>query len=398
MSFVTLVSGGHRELYQRDKKLTSFVNLLSPKCEVRGSKGLLTAAEVKDVKGLWFFGPMRDLKGDELSTIESFIVGGGSVFVCGSELPPSFESLTKKYGVSVTEPLISPTYITYVDPFQISVQRGLVNRALTQYCRDPNATFAYPNGNCLEIVGPSVPILTSGQSSYPLNRPIISHAGLGSSGGSLTVIGSAHIFNDEWMKMESNSKLLLFLYDLTITKDVELNQIEAEHPEVTERYHTPDISSMSERLRSCIQESEKMSSNLVDNFYRGRFTMDLGSISETEKLAQTLGLKNEPLEIVAPRFDTALPPLTPAVYPPQMKDPPGPVLELFDLDDAFASSKTRLAQLAQRTNPKNAEKFTVQAARILGILPKLPAEKQTGRGVLEYVFTQVVRWKRQNQD
>jgi hypothetical protein len=72
------------------------------------------------------------------------------------------------------------------------------------------------------------------------------------------------------------------------------------------------------------------------------------------------------LEIVAPRFDTALPPLTPAVYPPQMKDPPVPVLELFDLDDAFASSKTRLTQLTQRANRKNAKKFTVQAAKILG--------------------------------
>jgi intraflagellar transport protein 52 len=141
-----------------------------------------------------------------------------------------------------------------------------------------------------------------------------------------------------------------------------------------------------------------MSSNFVDNFDRGLFSMDLGYIPETQQLAQTLGLKNEPLETVAPQFDTALPPLTPAVYPPQMKDPPGPALELFDLDDAFSSSKTRLAQLAQRANPKNAEKFTVQAAKILGILPKLPAEKQTGRGVLEYVFAQVVRWKRPNQD
>jgi intraflagellar transport protein 52 len=398
MSFVTLVAGGHRETYQRDKKLASFISIVSATGEVRGSKGQLTPADLKDVKGLWFLGPTRDLKEEEFRAVDSFITGGGAVFVCGSELPPFFESLVKKYGVSITEPLISPTYITYVDPFQISVQHGLVNRALTQYCQNANATFAYPNGNCLEIVQPSVPILTSGQSSYPLNRPIISYAALGGSGGSLTVIGSPHLFSDEWIKAESNTKLLQFLIDLGITGRTELNQIEAEHPEVTERYYTPDIASMSEHLRSCIQESEKMSSDLVDNFYGGRFTMDLGYISETQKLAQTLELKNEPLEIVAPRFDTALPPLTPAVYPPQMKDPPGPVLELFDLDDAFASSKTRLAQLAQRTNPKNAEKFTVQAAKILGILPKLPQEKQTGRGVLEYVFTQVVRWKRQNQD
>jgi intraflagellar transport protein 52 len=217
---------------------------------------------------------------------------------------------------------------------------------------NPKATFAYPNGHSLEVKAPSVPILTSGQSSYPLNRPIISHATIGDRGGSLTVIGSAHIFCDEWIKAESNAKLLGFLVDLAITGRAELNQIEAEHPEVTERFYTPDIASMSERLRSCIQESEKMRSNFDENFDRGLFKMDLGYLSETQKLAQTLGLKNEPIETVAPQFDTALPPLTPAVFPPQMRDAPGPVLELFDLDDAFSSSKTRLAQLAQRPIPR----------------------------------------------
>jgi intraflagellar transport protein 52 len=107
-----------------------------------------------------------------------------------------------------------------------------------------------------------------------------------------------------------------------------------------------------------------------------------------------LGIKNEPLSTVKPQFDSALPPLTPAVFPPQMREPAGPVLELFDLDDSFASPKTRLAQLAQRTPPKNAEKFIIQSAKILGIFPQLPESKRSAKDVLEYVFTQVVRWKK----
>jgi intraflagellar transport protein 52 len=107
-----------------------------------------------------------------------------------------------------------------------------------------------------------------------------------------------------------------------------------------------------------------------------------------------LGIKNEPLETVKPQFDTALPPLTPAVFPPQMREPEGPTLELFDLDDAFASPKTRLAQLAQRTPPKNAEKFIIQSAKILGILPQLPESKRSGKDVLEYVLTQIAKWKK----
>jgi intraflagellar transport protein 52 len=398
MSTVSLVDAGHHEVYHRDKKMATFLSIVNPIGEVRGSKGVLAANELKDVKGLWFFGPSRDAKPEELAAIESFMSKGGAVFFCGSEFPPGFQSLLKKFGVTVADPLVSPTYITYVDPYHITVQHGLVNRAVAQYAQDGNATFAYPSGCSLDVKPPSVPILTSGQSSYPLNRPIVSYAVIGGHGGSLTVVGSPHMFCDEWIKTESNAKLLGFLVDLAITGKAELNQIEAEHPEVTERYYTPDIASMSERLRPCIQESEKMRSNFDDNFDRGLFRMDLGNISETQKLAQTLGIKNEPLETVTPQFDTALPALTPAVFPPQMRDAPGPVLELFDLDDAFASSKTRLTQLAQRANPKKAEQFTVQAAKILGILPKLPADKQTGRGVLEFMFTQVVRWKRQSQD
>jgi intraflagellar transport protein 52 len=390
MSTVSLIDAGHHEVYHRDKKMATFLSIVTPIGEVRGSKGVLSPNELKDVKGLWFFGPSRDVKPDELATIESFMSKGGAVFLCGSEFPPGFQSLLKKFGVAIADPLISPTYITYVDPYHVSVQHGLVNRSIGQYAQDSNATFAYPSGCSLVVTRPSVPILTSGQWSYPLNQPIVSHASVRREGRSLTVIGSAHMFCDEWIKAESNAKLLGFLVDLAITGRAELNQIEAEHPEVTDRYYTPDVASMSERLRSCIQESEKMRNNFDENFDRGLFRMDLSNISETHNLAQTLGIKNEPLETVVPQFDTALPALTPAVFPPQMRDAPGPVLELFDLDDAFASSKTRLAQLAQRANPKNAEQFTLQAAKILGILPKLPADKQTRRGVLEFMFTQVL--------
>lgn len=398
MSKASLIDAGHHEIYHRDKRLTGFSNILGKKSEARGYKGVLGAEQLKDCCSLWFFGPSRDLKPEEVTVIDTFMQQGGAVYFLGNRAPPAFEQLLKKHGVVISEPCVSPTYITYVDPYQVSVQHGLVNRAITHFVDNPNASFGFANGHTLEVNSPSVPILTSGQSSYPLNRPIISHAKVGSKNGTLTVIGSPHMFCDEWLNKEDNQKLLEFLIELNITGKEELNEIDAEHPEVTERWYTPDVASMSERLRSCIQESERMKPDIKDNFDDGLFRMDLSFVTDTQELAKVLGLKNEPLETVTPQFDTALPPLTPAIFPPQMREPPGPVLELFDLDDAFASPKARLAQLAQRTNPKNAEKFAVQAAKILGILPRLPADKQTGRNVLEYVFTQVVRWKRQTQD
>ena len=392
-----LIIAGQAEQSSLSKKLGIFGNILSPIAEPKFFKGTLSEADVNSASSIWFFQPKSDIKQEEATLLESFLQKGGPIFVMATFLPPNLNSFIKKRGVTISEDVISPSYICYVDPRHITVQGGMVNRAVSEFANDQKATFAYPNGRDLELNAPAFPLLASGLSSYPLNRPIIGYSPIGNNGGSLTVAGSCQMFTDEWIKKESNEKLAKYLIELAITKSQKYNAIDAEHPEITERWYSPDVQSMSEKLRSCIQEGEKLRADFPQNFERGLFSMDMTFVADVQNLAQTLGLKNEPLETVKPQFDTALPPLTPAVFPPQMREPPGPVLELFDLDDAFASPKTRLAQLAQRTPPKQAEKFIIQAAKILGILPRLPEGKQDAKHVLEYVFTQVVRWKRQSQ-
>lgn len=59
-------------------------------------------------------------------------------------------------------------------------------------------------------------------------------------------------------------------------------------------------------------------------------------------------MKHEPLALIQPQFETPLPPLTPAVFPPAMRDPPPPALDQFDLDEQFASERVRLAQLSNK--------------------------------------------------
>jgi intraflagellar transport protein 52 len=387
-----IFDAGRHEAYTKEKKLSILANILSSSSEVRSSKDPITADTLKGVSSIWFVGPKRDIKTDEALALEVWANSGGAVLIFADELQPVFEGFVRKFGVTLTDAVISPTYISYVDPHHVTVQQGVVNRAISEFAKESNPTFAFPSGCTLDIVVPSVPVLTSGLSSYPLNRPVVSFAKIGK--GSLTVFGSPHIFSDEWIKKESNEKLCNFIIGLAITGAEELNQIDADHPEVTDRYYTPDVQSMSERLRSCIQESEKLKTDLKENFEKGVFRMDMSFVAQAQQVAGTLGLKNEPLETVKPQFDTALPPLTPAVFAPQMREPAGPPLELFDLDDAFASPKTRLAQLAQRTPAKNCEKFILQSAKILGILPNLAEAKRSGKDVLEYVLTQVVRWKK----
>ena len=41
------------------------------------------------------------------------------------------------------------------------------------------------------------------------------------------------------------------------------------------------------------------------------------------------------------QFEQPLPPLLPAVFPPSLREPPPPALDLYDLDEQFASEKVK---------------------------------------------------------
>ena len=70
-------------------------------------------------------------------------------------------------------------------------------------------------------------------------------------------------------------------------------------------------------------------------------------------LYDKLGVKKHALTLIQPQFETPMPPLQPAVFPPAFKEPAGPALELFDLDEEFASEHVRLAVLlVKQVNPQ----------------------------------------------
>jgi len=273
---VNLIDAGRRELYHIDKKMNNFQSIVSSLITTQTHKGPITDEALSNVSSMWFIGPQKDITPEESLCLENFIIRGGNILVFASKLTPVFDAFIKKYGITLGEPVISPTYITYIDPHEVTVQHGIINRSLNNSSTSKNLTFAYPYGSTLEISIPAVPILGSGKSSYPLNRPIIGFTRIGAdyaSGrkqdsrtlkGSLTVIGSPHMFCDEWLPKENNSDLLNFLINLSITGKATLNEIDASHPDYPERWYTPDVMSMSERLRPCIQESEKN----APQFYR----------------------------------------------------------------------------------------------------------------------------------
>ncbi|KAJ1555615.1 Intraflagellar transport protein 52, partial [Cladochytrium tenue] len=80
-------------------------------------------------------------------------------------------------------------------------------------------------------------------------------------------------------------------------------------------------------------ESEELPKDFTTLFDLKLFKFDTGLMPEAMKLYE---------------FETPLPPLQPAVFPPALRELPPPSLDLFDLDEQFASEKVRLAQLANK--------------------------------------------------
>jgi len=77
----------------------------------------------------------------------------------------------------------------------------------------------------------------------------------------------------------------------------------------------------------------------VDKLY----SFDTNIVPESIALYSTLGIKHEPLTLIPPQFETPMPQLQAAVFLPCIKDLPPPSLDLFDLDEQFASEKIKMA-------------------------------------------------------
>merc|ERR1719410_2820521 len=123
--------------------------------------------------------------------------------------------------------------------------------------------------------------------------------------------------------------------------------------------------------------------------------MDL--IPEIVKLYEQLVVKHEPLTLIPPQFETPMPSLKPAVFPPCLREPPPPNLDLWDLDEQFASERVRLAQLTNKCDDQDLDFYIRQAGDILGVTQKL-GEKRTSKHILEYIFKELVGYKKMNQE
>jgi intraflagellar transport protein 52 len=208
--------------------------------------------------------------------------------------------------------------------------------------RDENGglKFVYPYGATLNVNRPAVPILSSGPISFPANRPIGAFY-VSPNRGRVFVLGSMKFFHDEFFEKEDNQKIqeAVFKWLLHQDNDAEFEAHIKEEPEISENQHVPDITALADRLRSCLQESDDLPKDFTTLFVNNLYSFDTDLVPESIDLYKTLGSKHEPLTLIPPQFETPMPQLQAAVFLPCIKDLPPPSLDLFDLDEQFASEK-----------------------------------------------------------
>jgi len=74
------------------------------------------------------------------------------------------------------------------------------------------------------------------------------------------------------------------------------------------------------------------------------------------------------LGLIEPHFNCPHPPLRMATHDPRMPEPLPPELELFDLDDCFADTRSRLVRLGDTyADDCNLTEYIQEAGWILGV-------------------------------
>uniref|UniRef100_A0A3Q2ZWF6 Intraflagellar transport 52 homolog (Chlamydomonas) n=1 Tax=Kryptolebias marmoratus TaxID=37003 RepID=A0A3Q2ZWF6_KRYMA len=388
-----IFNASKRELFSTNNGYKSMQKRLRAQWKIQSIKEELSEEKLKGVR-LWITaGPREKFTASELEVLKQYLDGGGNMLVMlgeGGEMKydTNINFLLEEFGVMVNnDAVVRNVYYKYFHPKEALVSNGVLNREIsraagkvvTGVIEDENVgnnaqalTFLYPYGATLSVMKPAVAVLSTGSVCFPLNRPVLSFY-QGKESGKLAVLGSCYMFSDQYIDKEENSKIMDVVLQWLMTDNVQLNQIDAEDPDVCKMYTTE------KRTRGdCPCSIYQLT------LYRNAYTQ--------------LNVKHEPLQLITPQFETPLPQLQPAVFPPALSDLPPPMLDLFDLDETFSSEKVRLAQLTNKCTDDDLEFYVRKCGEILGVTPKLDKAQRDAKHILEHIFFQVVEFKKLNQE
>ncbi|CAH8593501.1 unnamed protein product [Schistosoma turkestanicum] len=406
-----------REAFNLSQHFTEISKYLKSSWKVVVNKDDITYEHLSIVKLFIIAGATEKFSAAEFDSIRKYLETGGSLLVLMGEngetnYTTNINFLLEQFGIMVnSDTVLRTSYFKYYHPKEALIPNGILNRAIAEVSGKLFITatrmdvsykqalqFLYPYGATLNVAKPAVALLSTGSVAFPLNRPVCAVYKFPSpNGGTLAVVGSAAMFSDLYINKEDNFKIFEFLFKYLTEESITLNSIDAGEPEIETYYQVPDIISLSSNLKSCLQESDELPQSVNNYFDQSLFCMNTRLVPKAIQAYEKLRVKHEPLSVIAPQFETPLPPLQPAVFPPNFREPGPPPLELFDLDEQFSTPKARLAQVTNKCNEDDLEYYIRECGDILGVTQKLSTDKISSRTILEVIFNELVEFKKFNQ-
>ncbi|RWS25003.1 intraflagellar transport protein 52-like protein [Leptotrombidium deliense] len=312
-----------------------------------------------------------------------------------------------KYTETEVYAVIRTSYYKYSHPKESFISSGILNRAILETARKLSRgvsgeeelrnkiEFVYPFGATLNVSKPAIAVFSTGSASYPLNRPICAFYFDKVNGGKIVVLGSAHMFTDSYIEKEDNSLIKDIILQYFKEPHFPLNTIDAEDPEISDYYTIPDIHLLAEQPFSCLEESEDIPSDYTKLYSKKLYEISNSVLPQVIEAYEEFQMEKEPLKLIKPQFETPLPNLQPAVFPPIFRGLPKPNLELFDLDEAFSSAQTRLVQVANKCTDDDLDYYVKESGLVLGIPD---SRTLSSKKILEYIFKKIVEYKKVNTD
>ena len=143
------------------------------------------------------------------------------------------------------------------------------------------------------------------------------------------------MFSDQYIDKEDNHKIKEVIFEFltnestinpTIEKgpSIKLNEIDAEDPEISDYNMIPDTCRLADAVRVCLQESDEIPADYTRLFEHRLFSISTSLVPSSIRAYDQLGVKHEQLRLISPQFETPLPPLAAAVFPPTFRELPNP--------------------------------------------------------------------------
>lgn len=373
-------------------------------------------------------GPRSRYSELEFSHLRRFLSSGGSVLVLlgegGEKIGTNINFWLEELGISSNQDSVLRTsYFKYFHPKEALVVQGVLNRTIgsladelrvdskqddssdsktseSRYIKNKHQStqlsYVYPFGATLNVTSPAIAIMSTGPVCLPTHRPTVALYIDSRSNGRMAVIGSVHMFHDSYILKEDNSLFNEILMKiLSSPEPPTLNAIDAKNPEISDYISIPDLEHLSEQPFGCLHEGESVPVDFTKLFSKHLFSFDNSILASIYRAYEEMQMTREPLKLIKPKFETPLPSLVPAVFPPNFRLPQKPKLELYDLDDEFSSTQTRLIQAANKYIDEDLELYVKECGLILNVER---ASSKSAQSILYDIVSRIVEYKKVNAD